>query len=88
MAKFAIMQMFHLVAISATNASILKLKRQYPGSVVPLAMFIPRFDMNLSGEELFEGFIAVIILMVAIVMVAFIIMIMIIVLIIISQSET
>ena len=38
MAKFAIMQMFHLVAIFATNA-ILKLKRQYPGSVVPLAMF-------------------------------------------------
>ena len=38
MAKFAKMQMFHLVAIFATNA-ILKLKRQYPGSVVPLAMF-------------------------------------------------
>ena len=42
MAKFAIMQMFHLVAIFATNA-ILKLKRQYPGSVVPLAMFLPFF---------------------------------------------
>ena len=50
MAKFAIMQMFHLVAIFATNA-ILKLKRQYPGSVVPLAMF----SSLLIGEHQLKG---------------------------------
>ena len=52
MAKFAIMQMFDLVAIFATNA-ILKLKGQYPGSVVPLAMFKTKgtFDASPLGAR-------------------------------------
>ena len=33
-------------------------------------LYISRFDMDLSEEELFEGFIAIIILMVALVMVS------------------